>query len=132
MKGEIARAGAGERVVPGRSVRSEQGRARVQVIDGDAIQAQVIDQHIAIVTGYGGAMCVRGGLAFGIRAVARVLKAGGGFAEPSSWEHPEGCGAAAVIVSDKDGFPRVIDRDIARSSTPGGNNIDESQLGTRD
>ena len=59
MKGKTARTGAGQRLVRGRSVRSELRRERVQVIDGDAIQPQVIDQDVAIVAGYGGAMGVR-------------------------------------------------------------------------
>ena len=102
---------------------------RVQMIDGDPIQTQIIDQHVAIVRGYGGAMGVRSGLAFRVGAVAGVLKAGDGLAEGAVFQYPEGCGAAAVIVGDEDGFAGKVDRDIARASAAGGNRIDRLQLG---
>ena len=56
---------------------------RVQVIDEDAIQAQIVHQHITIVRGYGGAMGVGSSLALRVGAMAAVLKAGNSFAECS-------------------------------------------------
>ncbi len=101
---------------------------RVQVVDGDAIEPQVIDQYVAIVSGKRWCNVCEERPGVLDRRRDPCIESWRPPCESSSGEHAEGCGAATAVVSDKDGFPGVVDGNIARSAPVGSNSIDEAQL----
>ena len=97
------------------------------MVNGDAIQPQIVHQNETIIRGDGGAMGVRSGLAFRISAMTTVLKPGDCLAEAAVAQYAIRRGTAAVVIGDKSGFSSVIEGNFARSSAARGDGIDGFQ-----
>ena len=101
MKCQIARTRSWDGAVKGRTVRRDFRSLRVEAVDHDAVQTQIVDQQITIVGRDRSAVRVRRKLPIDIDAVTFVIDIGDVLTKAAIGQDSEAGEAAAVIIRDK-------------------------------
>src|SRR5580698_5576709 len=98
MKAEGARSGTWLCRPLRRVARRKLRRSRIEMVDVNAIEAEIVDQHIAVVGRNGRAVRMRRSLAVGDRAMALVMKLRDSLAQFSRFVDVKRSGTPAGVI----------------------------------
>ena len=127
MKLQRPRPGPGARPPRRRFIRSQPRRRRIQSVDMDRIETQVIDQQKPVVRRHRHAMCMRRRLSLRIWAMPAVLKKRNRRTQPTVRANRKRSRASSTIVRRKRGPPSVVEGHMTSSSAKGRDLIDLRQ-----